>query len=112
MKALNKGINMEAKRKEKLAQLGWQETTVEEFLGLTPEEVAYIELKLALSQALKEVRQQQKLSQQALAERIQSSQSRVAKMEKSDSSISLDILIRSLLALGVTPQEIGGFMGG
>lgn len=103
---------MEAKRKEKLAQLGWQETTVEEFLGLTPEEVAYIELKLALSQALKEVRQQQKLSQQALAERIQSSQSRVAKMEKSDSSISLDILIRSLLALGVTPQEIGGFMGG
>lgn len=103
---------MEREKQEKLAQQGWRETTVEEFLGLTPEEVAYIELKLSLSHALKEVRQQKQLSQQALAERIQSSQSRVAKMEKSDASVSIDLLIRSLLALGVSPQEIGSFMIG
>ena len=70
---------------------GWKATTVADFLELTPEEAAYIELKLALSRHLRLLREGQNLSQQLLAKRIKSSQSRVAKMEKGDPSVSLDL---------------------
>ena len=79
---------------------------VDEFLGLSAAEAAYIELKLALSAQLKQCRQQQKLTQVELAKRLQSSQSRVAKMEAGDPSVSLDLLIRSLLALGLTNADL------
>jgi DNA-binding XRE family transcriptional regulator len=98
---------MNEKKQEQLAEKGWKTTTVENFLGLTPEELAYIELKLLLSQCLKERRQSLALSQETLAHKIESSQSRVSKMEGGDPSVSLDLLIRSLLSLGVTKEEIG-----
>ena len=85
---------------------GWQVGTVADFLGLTPEESAYIELKLALSANLRKWREEKKLTQVELAERIQSSQSRVAKMEAGDPSVSLDLLVRTLFALGVTPDSL------
>ena len=101
---------MNQEKQAKLAQSGWEETTVQKFLDLTPEEVAYIELKLTLSRNLKMLRQEQNLSQESLAKRLKSSQSRVAKMEKGDPSVSVDLLVRSLLALDVTPEEIGQFL--
>ncbi len=101
---------MNEAKQAQLAQQGWKATSVEEFLELTPEEMAYIEVKLALSRNLKLRRIEQNLSQQRLAERLESSQSRVAKMEKGDSSVSIDLLVRSLLALDVTPEEIGQFI--
>ncbi|HEX7091915.1 MAG TPA: helix-turn-helix domain-containing protein [Longimicrobiales bacterium] len=66
-----------------------------------------MELKLALSRALREKRTEQGLSQAALARRLGSSQSRVAKMESSDPSVSLDLLVRALLALASSRKEIG-----
>jgi DNA-binding XRE family transcriptional regulator len=75
------------------------------FTGRLPE-VAYIDLKLALSAQLKQRRQQQKLTQVELANRLQSDQSRVAKIEAGDPSVSLDLLIRSLLALELTPTDL------
>src|SRR5581483_4278956 len=42
------------------------------------------------------------LSQAVVAKRLGSSQSRVAKMEAGDPSVSLDLLLRALLALGAT----------
>jgi DNA-binding XRE family transcriptional regulator len=98
---------MNEEKQRKLAEKGWVETTVAEFLELTPEESAYIELKLMLSQSLRERRRELKLSQEALAERLASSQSRVSKMEQGDPTVSIDLLIRSLLSLGTTPEEIG-----
>lgn len=98
---------MNEEKQKRLAEKGWTTTTVEEFLDLTPEESAYIELKLLLSRSLKERRESLHLSQEALAQRIESSQSRVSKMEAGDPSVSLDLLIRSLLSLGVTSEEIG-----
>ncbi len=97
---------MNQDKKEKLAALGWQETTVQEFLGLTPEELKYIELKLALSKKLKAQRKEKKLSQVAFAAQIGSSQSRVAKMEKGDPTVSIDLLIKSLFALDTTKGDI------
>lgn len=98
---------MNEEKLQELAKKGWVETTVADFLELTPEESAYIELKLMLSQSLRERRQELKLSQEALAERLASSQSRVSKMEQGDTTVSIDLLIRSLLSLGATPEEIG-----
>ncbi|MDP6414815.1 MAG: helix-turn-helix transcriptional regulator, partial [Gammaproteobacteria bacterium] len=80
--------------------------SVEDFLGLSPEEVAYIELKHSLSNSLKERRTRKKLSQVEVAKIVKTSQSRVAKMEAGDPSVSIDLLVKSLLALGASPKEV------
>ncbi|MCC4307554.1 helix-turn-helix domain-containing protein [Alcanivorax marinus] len=98
---------MHANKRKKLEENGWKIGNADEFLELTPEESAYIEMKLALSHSLKESRRKKNLSQVELAKLIKSSQSRVAKMEAGDPSVSLDLLMRSLLALGTSPEEVG-----
>ena len=98
---------MDKRKKEKRRRKGWKVGTVAEFLDLSAEEAAYIEMKLALSEKLKERRLRKKLTQAQLAKAIDSSQSRVAKMEAGDPTVSLDLLVKSLLALGVTKKELG-----
>ena len=98
---------MDEEKRQQLKAKGWVETTVQDFLDLTSEETAYIELKLLLARSLRERRERMNISQKAFADRIESSQSRVSKMEAGDPSVSIDLLIRSLLSLGVTPEEIG-----
>lgn len=98
---------MDQVKQKQLAEKGWVVTTVEDLLELTLEELAYIELKLALSKSLRERRQSLMLSQEALADRLDSSQSRISKMEQADATVSLDLLIRALLSLGATSEEIG-----
>lgn len=65
------------------------------------------EMKLALSKKLKERRIRKKLSQAQLADIVQSSQSRIAKMEAGDPTVSIDLLVKSLFALGVSKKELG-----
>ncbi len=98
---------MDKRKKDKLAKKGWKTGSVAEFLNLSDEESAYIEMKLALSEKLKERRRRSKLTQAELAKAIESSQSRVAKMEAGDPSVSIDLLVKSLLALGVSKKELG-----
>ena len=100
-------MTMDKRKKKKLAGKSWKGGTVAEFLGLSAEESAYIEMKLALSEKLKERRLLKKLTQAQLAKAIDSSQSRVAKMEAGDPTVSIDLLVKSLLALGVTRKELG-----
>lgn len=98
---------MNKTKKENLEKKGWRVGSVSEFLGLSAEEEAYIELKLSLSRFLQEKRKTRHLTQTQLAKLIQSSQSRVAKMEKAEESVSIDLILRSLLALGADMREIG-----
>ena len=100
-------MTVDKQKKAKLASKGWKAGTVAEFLELSAEESSYIEMKLALSEKLKERRLHKKLTQAQLAKAIDSSQSRVAKMEAGDPTVSLDLLIKSLLALGVSKKELG-----
>jgi len=93
-------------KQNKLEKAGWKVGTVDDFLGLSPEELAYIDMKLALSRSLKEKRVKKRLSQVAFAAKIDSSQSRVAKMEAGDPSVSIDLLMKSLLALGASKKEV------
>ena len=97
---------MRKQKRKRLQAKGWKVGTVKEFLGLSSEEAAYIELKIKLAAGLRRRRQQKGLSQLDLATKLESSQSRVAKMEAGDPSVSLDLLIRSLIALGATEREL------
>lgn len=102
---------MKRKKKERLKKAGWSVGTAREFLGLTDEESALIEMKLALARSLKELRLAQELTQEDLARELGSSQSRVAKMESADATVSMELLVRSLLVLGASRQEVGRIIG-
>jgi DNA-binding XRE family transcriptional regulator len=97
---------MDARKKKRLEDAGWRVGSTADFLGLSPAETAYIELKIALSDKLKERRQRRQVTQQELARLLGSSQSRVAKMEAGDSTVSLDLLLRALFALGATRRDV------
>jgi DNA-binding XRE family transcriptional regulator len=97
---------MDRKKKKALEAKGYKVDSVDEFLGLSKEESEYIELKLALSQALAKRRKQRNLTQVQLAKILDSSQSRIAKMEKGDPTVTLDLLVKSLLAMGATKKNI------
>ncbi|MDE2089050.1 MAG: helix-turn-helix transcriptional regulator [Gammaproteobacteria bacterium] len=101
---------MNKSKRKRLERNGWKVGNTEEFLALSPEESRFIELKLALGHWLCEQREARKLTQTALARKLRSSQSRVAKMETGDSSVSLDLLVRSLFSLGVTKRELARFI--
>ncbi|MDA0710220.1 MAG: helix-turn-helix transcriptional regulator [bacterium] len=98
---------MDKAKRKRLEAKGWKIGDASNFLSLTPEEASYVELKLSFCQNLKDRRQQKQLTQAQLAKMIKSSQSRVAKMEAGDPTVSLDLLVRSLLALGVSKRELG-----
>lgn len=98
---------MDTRKRKRLMAAGWTIGSAADFLDLSPEEAALIEMRLALSVGLRERRERAGLTQAALARRIGSSQSRVAKMEAGDPTVSLDLLIRGLLAVGVTRREVG-----
>ena len=97
---------MRKQKKRRLAEKGWKVGSVKEFLALSSEESAYIEVKIRLAAGLRQRRQKKGLSQLDLAAKLQSSQSRVAKMEAGDPSVSLDLLIRSLISLGVSERDL------
>jgi DNA-binding XRE family transcriptional regulator len=97
---------MDEKKRQMLEQAGWKVGSAEEFLELSPEEANYIELKLALASSLRETRTSKNMTQADLAALLKSSQSRVAKMEAGDPTVSLDLLVRSLLSLGLTRETL------
>lgn len=97
---------MDEAKKSRLTRGGWRVGDAAAFLGLTAEEAAFVELKLALAGLLREVRLRHGLTQTQVARRLGSSQSRVAKMEAADASVSLDLLMRSLLSLGASREEV------
>ena len=97
---------MKKEKKQRLEAAGWSIGAASVFLGLSDDECALVELKLALATALKSRRRERGMTQVELAKRLGSSQPRVANMERGDRSVTLDLLIRSLLALGATRRDL------
>jgi DNA-binding XRE family transcriptional regulator len=97
---------MDTEKRQRLAKAGWKTGTAGQFLHLTRQEELYIELKTSLCQQLKRQRQRSHLTQEELARLVRSSQSRIAKMERCDPSVSIDLLVKSLLAIGTTRRQI------
>lgn len=97
---------MRKAKRRRLAAKGWKVGSVQDFLGLTDEEATYIDLKLRLAASLRERRRHRGLTQTEFARLLKSSQSRVAKMEGADPSVSLDLLVRSLFTLGTSKRDL------
>lgn len=97
---------MKQTKKARLEAAGWRVSDAAAFLGLSDEERRFVELKLALASGVRQLRERRGLTQAALAKQLRSSQSRVAKMEAADTSVSLDLMMRSLLSIGATPRDI------
>ena len=97
---------MRVSKRKKLEAAGWKVGSPKELLGLSAEEENYIELRLKLAGGLKARRKARGVTQVQLAQSIKSSQSRVAKMEAGDPTVSLDLLVKSLLALGASNREL------
>ena len=103
---------MRKDKRDRLLKKGWKIGSAEEFLELGPEETALLDLKLRLGQTLQQRRKARHLTQVQLARRIKSSQSRVAKMEGGDPSVTLDLLLKSLLILGIDRQNLAKVFAG
>lgn len=97
---------MKHAKRRRLESAGWRVGTAAEFLGLDAREAALVEIRVALSEALRIRRRAANLTQVQLARRLGSSQSRVAKMETGDRSVSLDLLVRSLVSLGASAKDV------
>src|ERR1700685_3871411 len=97
---------MDKRKRKRLESAGWIVGGTAEFLGLNDEEAAIIELKLGLAHAVKEKRASRGLTQEKLGKLLGSSQSRVAKLEAADSSVSIDLMVRSLIKRGASRKEV------
>ena len=101
---------MRSSKRKRLEAKGWKVGDAKDFLGLSSQEEAYIEIKLKLAESLRSQRLRRQMTQSDLAKAIRSSQSRVAKMEAGEHSVSLDLLVRTLLALGASGSDLARFL--
>jgi len=97
---------MDSKKKKRLEDKNWVVGDAADFFGLTPEEARLIDLKLALRASVKEERKKRNVTQSELAKAMGSSQSRIAKMERGDPAVSVDLLLKALMALGMSNRQI------
>lgn len=102
---------MKASKKRKLRKAGWKVGTAAEFLGLSAEEAALVAMKLELVHGVRALRERHRVTQAELAKRLGSSQSRVAKLEAGDQSVSIELLMRALLNLGASKKQIAAMIG-
>lgn len=98
---------MKPSKLDELRELGYRVTGTQELLGLSDEEMALIGLKIALIETLKQTRRLKGITQQRLARLIHSSQSRVAMLERGRPDVSVDLICRGLLTLGVSRKGLG-----
>lgn len=94
-------------KQSRLRATGWGSGDATDFLGLTAEEAAFVELKLALADSLRDIRVGHGWTQKHVAQMLGSSQSRIAKMEAADGSVSIDLMVKALLKLGASRQDVG-----
>lgn len=97
---------MKTNKLERIKAAGWEVGRADDFLQLSEEESRLLALKLSMISAVKKLRIKRKLSQIDLAQRMKSSQSRIAKIEAGDASVSLDLIVRALIASGATTRDI------
>lgn len=103
---------MKKEQQKRLDKAGWKFGTVAEFLNLTPEESELVEIHIALTVHFEMKRNEMKLTQVDLAEKLGSSQSRISKIENGDPTVSLELLIENLVRMGATRKEIAEVIAG
>ncbi len=94
------------KKRKRLEAAGWKIGNAASFINLSPEESALVDMRVALSRSLRERRLAAGITQTTFARQLGSSQSRIAKLEAGDPSVSLDLLIRALLVVGASRKDV------
>lgn len=97
---------MENAKRGALEGAGFHVGDAKEFLGLSDAESQIVELRVALSQAVRRLRVDHELTQRQVAVRMKSSQSRVAKIEAASPEVSLDLMFSGLFALGGRVEDL------
>ena|SRR5690554_6121374 len=97
---------MDPEKRKKLEANGWKVGTVSEFLDLNEADELVIELRLALTNSLRQLRKNRRVTQKELADRLNTSQPHVSQMENGHKTVSIDSLIMSLIELGANRQKI------
>jgi DNA-binding XRE family transcriptional regulator len=97
---------MTGKERARLEAAGFRFGDAEDFLGLTDEERCLVEIRIAVSRAVRSRREMIGITQKQLATKMKSSQSRVAKIEAGAADVSLDLSIRALLVTGGGLQDL------
>lgn len=91
---------MNERERKALEAAGFRIGDAEDFLELTDEERRLVELRVAVSRAVRSRRKEQGLTQGQVAKRLKTSQPRVAMLEAGASAVSLDAMFEALFALG------------
>ncbi len=99
---------MDRGKRKRIEAAGFRVVEVQDFLGLSDDEMQIVELRVALGRNVRRLREAQNLTQQQLAARFQSTQSRVAKIEAAAPDVSLDLMIRGFFAAGGKLHELTG----
>lgn len=101
---------MNANTLEKLKRAGWANGDAADFLDMSEEERSYLEAKLRLARKVEELRKKGGLSQAALASAMKTSQPNIARMERKPESVSLDMLFKTLISLGLSAKKIASLL--
>jgi len=91
---------MDKKVQSALEEAGYRFMDAADFLELTEEERQLVELRMVIRRKIRFQREKLNMTQQQLAKKMNSSQSRVAKMESGASDVSLDLMFRGFFAAG------------
>ena len=102
---------MNTSKRKRLEAAGWRVGKAAHFLGLSSEEELYVEIKFALADAVRARRMKLGLTQAQLAQRMRSSQSRIAKIEAGDRTVSIDLLVHAFVRLGATRLQLARVLG-
>ena len=91
---------MDAKKRKALEAAGWKAGDAADFLELNAEERQLLDTRVSLALAIRRQREAIELSQKELGARLNTSQPRIAKIERAASDVSLDQLVRAFTAAG------------
>jgi predicted XRE-type DNA-binding protein len=97
---------MDEARRKRLEAAGWVFGDHGDFLGLTDAERQHVELRIALARAIRQLRESKGLTQKAVGKLIESTQSRVAKVEMGTVEVSLDLMFRAFFAIGGRMEDL------
>lgn len=94
-------IEMKAEKRARLEKLGYRiYEDAADWLGLTDEEKRLLDLRMSVTQAVRDLRTSLGLTQAQLAEKLGSTQPRIANLELGQRGFSMDFAVKALLAMG------------
>ena len=100
-------VKISPEKKKRLEEAGWTVGDYGDVFGLTAEDRAFVEMRLAAAREVDRLLSKQKVTQKELAARMGTRQPSISKMLREPAEATFDFLFRALLALGATPQSIG-----